>query len=113
MQKVSLIALGRHHLEQAKRAGSGRSAETVFGGHEHHLRQTLIAMRSGESLTEHENPGEATLQVLVGRVTLRSGDVEWNGSAGDLLTIPDARHALDAVEDCVILLTVSKNAQPA
>ena len=109
MQKVSLIALGRHHREQAIRAASGRSAETVFGGHEHHLRQTLIALKSGQSLSEHENPGEATVQVLVGRIVLRSGDVEWNGSVGDLLTIPDARHALDAVEDCVILLTVSKN----
>lgn len=105
MQKVSLIALGRHHLDQARRAASGRSAETVFGGHEHHLRQTLIALRSGESLSEHENPGEATVQVLVGRVVLRAGTVEWNGSPGDLLTVPDGRHALDAVEDSVIFLT--------
>ena len=105
MQKVSLIALGRHHLAQAKRASSGRSAQTVFGGHEHHLRQTLIALRAGESLSEHENPGEATVQVLVGRVVLRAGTVEWNGSPGDLLTVPDGRHALDAVEDSVIVLT--------
>ncbi|MEA9985962.1 cupin domain-containing protein [Subtercola sp. RTI3] len=113
MQKVSLIALSRHHLEQALRASSGRSAETVFGGHEHHLRQTLIALRSGESLSEHENPGEATVQVLVGRVLLRAGSVEWNGSPGDLLIVPDARHALDAVEDSVIVLTVSTPAKPA
>ncbi len=113
MQKVSLIALGRHHLNQAKRASSGRSAETVFGGHEHHLRQTLIALRSGESLSEHENPGEATVQVLLGRVLLRAGSAEWNGSPGDLLTVPDGRHALDAVEDSVILLTVATPAPPA
>ena len=106
MQKVSLIALGRHHLDQAKRAASGRSAETVFGGHEHRLRQTLIALRSGESLAEHESPGEATVQVLVGRVLLRAGSAEWNGSPGDLLIVPDSRHALDAVEDSVIVLTV-------
>ncbi|TIH30464.1 cupin domain-containing protein [Subtercola vilae] len=108
MQKMSLVALGRHHLAQAERASSGRSAETVFGGHEHQLRQTLIALRAGESLSEHENPGEATLQVLVGRVLLRSKTAEWNGSPGDLLTIPDAPHALDAVEDSVFLLTVVK-----
>lgn len=107
MQKVSLIALARHHLDQAKRASSGRSAETILGGHEHHLRQTLIALRSGSALSEHENPGEATVQVVVGRVLLRSGTTEWNGSVGDLLTIPNARHSLDAVEDCVILLTVA------
>jgi len=112
MQKVSLIALGRHHLEQAKRASSGRSAETVFGGHEHHLRQTLIALREGESLSEHQNPGEATVQVLIGRVLLRAGVSEWNGSPGDLLTIPDGRHALDAVEDSVVVLTVVASARP-
>ena len=113
MQKVSLIALGRHHLAQAKRASSGRSAETVFGGHEHHLRQTLIALGAGKSLSEHENPGEATVQVLFGRVLLRAGSAEWNGSPGDLLTVPDGRHALDAVEDSVILLTVATFASRA
>lgn len=108
MQKTSLIALARHELEQAREASSGRSAKTVFGGHEHQLRQTLIALRAGEGLAEHENPGEATLQVLEGRVTLKSGESSWNGSPGDLLTIPDGLHSLDAVEDAVVLLTVVK-----
>ena len=108
MQKTSLTALARHHLEQAKRASSGRSAETVFGGHEHQLRQTLIALRAGEALSEHESPGEATVQVVVGRILLRSGEVSWNGSVGDLLTIPNGPHSVDAVEDSVILLTVVK-----
>lgn len=108
MQKTSLIALARHELSQAKEASSGRSAKTVFGGHEYQLRQTLIALKVGESLAEHESPGEATLQVLEGRVLLRSGDVSWNGSPGDLLTIPDALHSVDALDDSVILLTVVK-----
>ncbi len=108
MQKTSLIALARHELQQAMTASSGRSAKTVFGGHEHQLRQTVMALRAGETLSEHENPGEATIHVLVGRVLLRSGDVSWNGSVGDLLTIPDGLHSLDATEDSVILLTVVK-----
>lgn len=109
MQKTSLIALARHELGQALAATSGRSAKTVFGGHEHRLRQTLIALGAGESLAEHQNPGEATLQVLEGRVLLRSGEVSWNGSPGDLLTIPDGLHSLDAIEASVILLTVVKD----
>ena len=80
----------------------------MFGGHEHQLRQTVIALRAGEELSEHENPGEATLQVLRGRVLLKACDVSWNGSAGDLMTVPDALHSLDAVEDSVVLLTVVK-----
>ncbi len=109
MQKTSLIALARHELAEARRSSSGRSAKTVFGGHEHRLRQTLIAFRAGEQMAEHESPGEATLQVLEGRVLLRAGEVSWNGSAGDLLIIPDERHSLEAVEDSVVLLTVVKN----
>lgn len=108
MQKTSLIALARHELKQAREATSGRSAKTIFGGHEHQLRQTLIALRAGEELSEHENPGEATLQVLEGRVLLKFGEVSWNGSPGDLLIIPDGLHSLDALEDSAVLLTVAK-----
>jgi quercetin dioxygenase-like cupin family protein len=110
MQKTSLTALARRELERARGASSGRSASTVFGGHEHQLRQTLIAMKAGESMGEHDNPGEATLQVLVGRVLLRVGEVTWNGSPGDLMIIPGERHTVDAIEDSAILLTVLKKA---
>lgn len=80
----------------------------MFGGHEHRLRQTVIALRAEERLAEHQNPGEATLQVLTGRVLLVWGDVSWNGSVGDLVIIPDGVHSLLAVEDSAILLTVVK-----
>lgn len=107
MQKESLTALVRHHLETASTSSSGRSAHTIYGGHERVLRQTLVALRAGSDLDEHEGPGEATLQVLHGRVTLVAGENRWNGSPGDLIVIPDSRHALEAVEDSVILLTVA------
>jgi quercetin dioxygenase-like cupin family protein len=108
MQKQSLTALVRHHLQRAQQASSGRSAETVYGGHEHRLRQTLIAMVEGNSLAEHDSPGEATVHVLQGRVRLVAGDISWNGSPGDLLTVPGSRHSLEAVETSVILLTVAQ-----
>jgi quercetin dioxygenase-like cupin family protein len=110
VQKESLTALSRHQLEIARGASSGRSAHTVYGGHERVLRQTMIALRAGSNLDEHENPGEATIQVLHGRVTLTAGGNTWNGSPGDLLFVPESRHALDAVEDSVVLLTVAKRA---
>ena len=108
MQKTSLTAQTRHHLAKALAASSGRSAQTLHGGHELVLRQTVIALGAGTRLDEHENPGEATLQVLHGRVTLLAGEISWNGSPGDLMLIPDSKHALEAIEDSVVLLTVAK-----
>jgi quercetin dioxygenase-like cupin family protein len=108
MQKTSLTALARAELETASRATSGRGSKTVYGGHEHQLRQTVIALRAGRSLADHDNQGEATVQVLSGRVVLRSGDDSWSGWNGDLIVIPPGMHSLEAVEDAVVLLTVVK-----
>jgi quercetin dioxygenase-like cupin family protein len=108
MRKFSLDAIAREQARRAAAASSGRSAETVYGGHEHRLRQTVLALTAGSSLSEHESPGESTVQVLSGRVRLTAGEVTWEGRGGDLLVVPDARHAVQAVEDSAILLTVSK-----
>ncbi|WNG90106.1 cupin domain-containing protein [Mycobacterium sp. ITM-2016-00317] len=107
MQKVSIEALARQQLESA--AASGRNAaDTVVGGHERVLRQTVIGMLAGSELGEHENPGEATLYVLKGSVRLVSGDQHWDARAGDLVFIPDARHSVVAQTDAALLLTVAK-----
>ncbi len=108
MEKFSLTALARQQLKLAEGASSGRSAHTVYGGHEHVLRQTVIALASGEMLDEHENPGEATVHVLRGRVRLSAGENSWDGSPGDLLIVPDSLHTLEALESSAVLLTVAK-----
>ncbi|MCK0172648.1 cupin domain-containing protein [Mycolicibacterium sp. F2034L] len=106
METISLTALAQEHLDKARSSNSGRSAHTVHGGHDHSLRQTLIALAAEQDLHEHEAPEEATLQVIEGRVRLDAGDVSWEGAAGDLVVIPDARHSLHALEDSAVLLTV-------
>lgn len=107
METTSLTSLVDEHLLAAKDAPSGRSAHTVYGGHEHSLRQTLIALSAGQTLNEHESPGEATLQVLHGRVTLISDEATADGATGDFMVIPNSRHRVEAIGDSAILLTVA------
>jgi quercetin dioxygenase-like cupin family protein len=110
MQGQSLTRLGEEQLAEAREASSGRAGFTVFGGHEHDLRQTLIALVEGRELGEHEAPGEASLLVLRGRVRLSTDTDSWVGSEGDYVIIPSSREKLLAETDAVVLLTVASRA---
>lgn len=107
MQTISLPELVAAHLQTARRATSGRSAQTIHGGHDHPLRQTLIALADGRSLDDHESPAEASLQVVHGRVRLITATEHWDGGPGDYLVIPSDRHRVTALEDAAVLLTVA------
>ncbi|MFQ6228090.1 cupin domain-containing protein [Nocardia sp. NPDC002869] len=108
MDKKSLTAVARQQLKLAATVTSGRSSQTIYGGHANSLRQTVVGLCAGQALAEHDNNGEATLLVLSGTLTLHSGDNEWKGSAGDLLVVPKARHSVQAIDDVAFLLTVAK-----
>lgn len=112
MESVSLTLLGDEQLEAARSSRAGRSAHTVHGGHDHLLRQTVMAMLGGTDMAEHNSPGQATLQVLRGRVRVTCAEDSWDGEPGDLLVIPQERHALHALDDSVVLLTVLADSRP-
>lgn len=111
MDTSSLTTLADELLAAARVSSAGRSARTIHGGQRHALRQTVLALVGGRSLGEHESPGEATLQVLAGRVCLSVGQDTVEASAGDYLAIPPARHDLAALEDSVVLLSVVNSGQ--
>lgn len=107
MDKISLEAKARELTHKAAEASSGRAADTIFGGHEKRMRQTMIALREGVGLSEHESPGEATLLVVSGRLRLMSGDTTWHGREWDYLVVPNAAHSVEADTDAVFVLTVA------
>jgi quercetin dioxygenase-like cupin family protein len=107
MEPVSLTTLANEQLAKARQTGSGRAAKSIHAGHDRVLRQTVLALVAGCELAEHDSPGEATLQILQGRVRLAAGDEAWQVAAGEYLTIPPGRHSLAALEDAAVLLTVA------
>jgi quercetin dioxygenase-like cupin family protein len=108
MKKLSLDAVGHEQIQRAQEASSGRSSSTVFGGHEQVLHQTVVALREGSSLKEHDGSAEATIIVLSGRVLLSAGSASWEGRKGDLLVVPGQRHSLEALVDAVVVLTTAR-----
>ncbi len=94
-------------LTTAHAASSGRAAHTLHGDSHHRLRQTVIGLAAGHELAEHQGPGEATVHVLRGHVTLTEGEQSVIGRDGDVLTVPVARHTLSAQQDSAFILTVA------
>ena len=109
MDTLNLTTLVDEELAAARSARSGRTARTIRGGRQHTLRQTVIALTAGSALAGHHSPGEATLQVLHGRVRLTTATDNQEASAGDLLVIPPERHGLVAIDDSAVLLTIAVN----
>ena len=103
---IDVHALADDLLGEAGSAGAGRAARTLphpVDG----LRQTVIALRDGQELAEHESPGPASLLVLRGRVRLVAGDRTIELGPDVFSPIPDQRHSLHADEDSVVLLSVA------
>lgn len=84
---------------------SGRCAKTIISGTV--LRAVVIALRDGVVMAEHDSPPGATLQLLKGRVSVRTGDREWPVAPGQLVPIPPLRHSVEAHADSAMLLTVA------
>jgi quercetin dioxygenase-like cupin family protein len=104
----SLTREGQALLEQARSETSGRSGATLVHGDRQ--RAVLMGLTAGSGMAEHDAPPAATLQVVAGRARLYvagDGGTEWLLDEGDLVTIPQSRHGVDALSDCVLLLTVA------
>jgi quercetin dioxygenase-like cupin family protein len=106
MSPIDLHSLAQTLIDEARTHHSGRQASSFHGAPGGSLTQIVLALVKGRSLSEHENPGQATLQVIVGRVTLATSERTYALDAGDFMVIPHQRHDLVAVEDSAVVLTV-------
>lgn len=89
-------------LEQALAADNGRQAKLL--AKDGPLRQTVIAMRAGEILAEHNSPPAASVFLLTGRVKI-SAQEDATIEEGELEVLTHYRHSVEALEDSVFLLT--------
>lgn len=86
---------------------SSTGLATALAAHSRSLRHVIAALRAGSLLPGHDNPGDATLQVLTGEVELgaSSGSTPVRLQRGDLEVIPRERHYLRAITDTAVIIT--------
>ncbi|MCW2133287.1 cupin [Arthrobacter sp. VKM Ac-2550] len=100
---TEIDVLAKEHLAAAMEATHGRSAAMV--AQDGPLRQTVLALRAGAALGEHNAPLAASIYVLEGSVTVVSAGGRLVVNENQLEIIPQERHSVEANEDSVFLLT--------
>ncbi|WP_018296598.1 hypothetical protein [Corynebacterium lubricantis] len=100
--EMKIQKLTEDFLHEALTSNKGRVAKLLVK--DGPLRQSIIALRAGETLAEHNSPPAASAFVLHGQVRI-SGQEETILNAGDLEALTHYRHAVEALEDSVFLLT--------
>ena len=107
---ANLDELAQAHLAEASTEERGRSAELV--AHDGPLRQTVIALKEGVRMAEHNSPPAASLQVLAGRVRVElENETQGEFGEGELWILTHERHSVLALEDSVFLLTTVTSQQ--
>ena len=105
-QPVDVAQAGQALLDQARGTSNGHASRLVVGGSAQ--RAVLMALTAGSRLSEHESPPAATFHVVAGAARLYAVDgPELSVRAGEVVAIPGERHGVEALDDCIILLTVA------
>lgn len=107
---ANLKELVESHMAAATTEERGRSAELV--AHDGPLRQTVIALRDGVRMAEHNSPPAASLQVLKGKVRVDlDNESQGEFGEGELWILTHERHSVLALDDSVFLLTTVTSQQ--
>lgn len=75
-----------------------------------HSKEIRINLEKGAQMKEHKAPGAIMVQVLSGRIEFSVGDENVILGALDMITLePSVLHALTALENSIVRLSLSKN----
>jgi quercetin dioxygenase-like cupin family protein len=92
------------HEEEHWQRGS-RTAKTLLKAPD--LRVTLVALKAGAQLDDHEADGSATVHGLQGRLLITVEGAVTELLPGQLLILPPhTHHTVEAVENSAFLLSV-------
>jgi quercetin dioxygenase-like cupin family protein len=98
--------VARLREEEAFRGG-GRNSIMLRKGEE--MSVVLLVIRAGDRLQEHAAPGPISLAVREGRVRFSTPDGEVEAGPETLLACDSGqRHAVEALEDAVCVLTIAR-----
>lgn len=89
-------------IDRARKSDHGRHAELLVS--DGPLRQTVIALKQGVRLSEHNSPPAASIQMIRGRVKV-TGEETVTLETGTLEALTHHRHSVEALDDSVFLLT--------
>lgn len=104
MEKQALGQVADQQLEAAGSKG-GLSTALLVQGENSTVFQVLLALTRGGVLDDHDNPGDATLQVVRGRMRLSVGDEALDLDEGDYVVIPHVVHRVEGLTDSVGIVT--------
>ncbi len=110
LQSFDLVAeVARLREEEAFRKGRRNSATLRKGGG---MSVVLLVMRAGDRLREHAAQGPISLAVREGRVRFSTPDGEVEAGPETLLACDAGeRHAVEAIEDAVCVLTIARGGE--
>jgi quercetin dioxygenase-like cupin family protein len=97
------------HLRESLSDAPARSARTlVKEGPQGPLSLTLVGLKPGGEMREHETRGPLTLHVLEGAIVLETGGKSVTLNAGMVAALgPGIRHAVQSAQGGIFLLTVT------